>query len=109
MKKKFVLSTKKSLFDPIEIEIDGKTYQSNKLSRALFDELKQYEEDATKGNIDALYKQVNVIFGIEEPVLAQLDIREIEALIEYATNKIFHPEKEKKETAKNGSKSGDKS
>lgn len=109
MSKKFVLSTKKSLFDPIEIEIDGKTYFSKKLCRALFDELKKHEEEALKGNIEALYEQVNVIFGIDASVLENLDIREIEAMIDFATNKIFHPDKEKKkDPEKNESESGDK-
>jgi len=107
MNNRFVLSTKKSLFDPIEVEVDGKIYQSKKLSRELFDELKKYEKDAMGGDLDALYKQVNIIFGIESSILNALDIRDIQAMLEFATNKIFHPDK--KDESKNESRPGEKS
>lgn len=106
MNNRFVLSTKKSLFDPIEVEVDGKIYQSRKLNRPLFDEIRKHEKSANEGDIDALYKQVNIIFGIEPSVLNALDIRDIEAMLTFATKKIFHPDK--KDEAKNGSKPGDK-
>ncbi len=55
---KLVLSTTKSIHDPIEVEIDGKTYQNNPFSRATFDKVKKHEEAALKGDTEGLYKQV---------------------------------------------------
>lgn len=86
---RLVLSTQKSLHKPIEVEVDGKTYQNKPLSRATFDEVKKYEKAAVGGDIDALYKQVQLLFPIAIEVLNKLDIRDINTLITYTTTKIF--------------------
>ena len=90
--KKLILSTQKSLHKPIEIEVDGKTYQNRPLSKATFDEVKKYEKAAVGGDIDALYKQVNVLFGVPVDVLNKLDIRDVNTLLTYTMAQIFKPD-----------------
>ena len=90
--KKLVLSTQKSIHKPIEIEVDGKTYQNRPLSRATFDEVKKYEKAAVGGDIEALYKQVEVLFGVPLAVLNKLDIRDVNTLLQYTMAQIFQPD-----------------
>lgn len=111
-----VLSTKKSLYDPIEIEIDGKKYRSRPLSFGLIEELEKHEEAGKKGDIGALYSQVNVLYGIKKRVLRKLDIRDIQKLVSFmmkkvsqTTEKISRLDKEKVGTEKNELKPGDRS
>ena len=106
--KKLVLSTQRSIHKPIEVEIDRKTYQNRPLSRATFDEVKKHEKAALKGDIEALYKQVNILFNVPMTVLDKLDIRDINTLLQYTMTKVSQPlpttAKEKAE--KNASKPG---
>ena len=106
--KKLILSTQKSIHKPIEIGIDGKTYQNRPLSRATFDEVKKYEKAAVGGDIESLYRQIHALFPVPMEVLNKIDIRDINTLLTYTMAQIFQPaattDKEKAE--KNGSKPG---
>lgn len=106
--KKLVLSTQKSIHKPIEIEVDKKIYQANSLSRTLFDEIHKHEKDAKEGDIEALYKQVQLLYPISLVVLNKLDIRDIGSLIEYTMTKIFQAsaKTDKEKAEKNAPKPG---
>ncbi len=106
--KKLVLSTQHSLHAPIEIEIDNKTYRNNPLSRALFDEIKKHEKAAAKGEIEELYKQVQILYSVPIVVLNKLDVRDINTLIEYTMSRIFQPslKTDEEKAAKNAPKPG---
>jgi len=104
--KKLVLSTQKSIHKPIEVEIDGKAYQNRPLSRMTFDEVKKHEKDALGGDIEALYKQVQILFGVPMEVLNKLDVRDVNTLLEYTMAQIFQPSAttDKEKAEKNESK-----
>jgi len=87
--KKLILSTQKSIHKPIEVEIDGKIYQNKPLSRTLFDEVRKYEKAAVAGDIEALYKQVEILYGVAIEVLNKLDVRDVNSLLEYTMAQIF--------------------
>jgi len=86
--KELELSTKKSLHDPIRIKIDGKTYENNPLVRTLFTELRVLQKNAEKGDDNALYAQIKLLFPIPDSVLDALDIRDISKMLSYATQQI---------------------
>ena len=97
------LSTKRSIHPPIEVKVDGKTYQCNLLSRATFERLKKHEKAALKGDVDAIYAQVQALYPIPKEVLGGLDMRDINTLLEYTMSKIFgskEPETEAEEEEK---------
>lgn len=106
--KKLVLSTQKSIHKPIEIDVDGKTYQNNPLSRTLFDEVRKYEKAAINGDIKALYAQVQLLYPIPNKVLNSLDIRDIGTLLEYTMAQIFQAsvKTDKEKAEKNAPKPG---
>lgn len=107
-KDKLILSSRKSIHKPIEVEIDGKTYQNRPLSRTLFEEVKKHEKDALAGDIDALYKQVQILYGVPIEVLNKLDIRDVSSMLEYTMTQILNPpvKTDKEKAEKNGSKPG---
>lgn len=109
--KKFELSTRKSLHPPIEIDIDGKTYKTRLLSKALFDEIRAHEKAALEGDQAALYKQVQLLYGVPTAVLDKLDIRDIGSLLEHTMEKIVPTETPPAEekAGKNASKPGEHS
>jgi len=104
--KKLILSTQKSIHEPIEVEIDGKTYQNRPLSRATFDEVRKHEKEALKGDIEALYKQVQILYGVGMDVLNKLDIRDVSSIINHTMTKVSQPIVEKEKAEKNESKPG---
>jgi len=106
--KKLILSTQKSIHKPIEVEIDGKTYQNRPLSRVTFDEVKKYEKAALGGDIEALYKQVQALFSVHMDVLNKLDIRDVNSLLDYTMAQVFQSSvgTEKEKAEKNESKPG---
>jgi len=105
---KLELSTKKSIHKPIEVEIDGKTYQNRPLSRALFEEVKKHEKAALAGDTEALYKQVQVIYGVSIEILNKLDIRDVNSLLEYTMTQILQSsvKTDKEKAEKNESEPG---
>lgn len=86
-----VLSTRKSIHKPIEIKVDGKTYQNNPLSKDLFDEVRKHEKAALAGDIEALYNQVQLLFSVPVEVLNKLDVRDVNSLLDFTMAKIFQP------------------
>jgi len=107
----FSLSTKKSLHPPIEIKIDGKTYQTRLLSKALFDEMRVYQKSAEKGDEKSLYKQVRLLYNIPLDVLDKLDVRDISALLKHTMTQIISPPTttgKKEKAGKNVPKPGEK-
>jgi hypothetical protein len=100
---KFVISTKKSLYKPIEIEIDGKDYTIESISPAMLDKVRKFEKLSMKGDIGALIDQLAVLTGIEKEKAMNLDVRDITDLLKYITDKIFKPEKLEDKEEKNES------
>lgn len=88
-KQELKLSTKKSIHPPIVIRIDDKAYENNPLSRIMFEELKKYEKAALGGDIEALYKQVQLIYSVPMEELNKLDVRDVKTLLEFTMTKTF--------------------
>lgn len=92
---RLVLSTKKSLYDPIEIVIDDKTYESLKTTRAVLKKIDELDKLVDKENTDALYKIVQLMFDVDMSVLEKLDKREVENIYIFAKRKFVEIEKER--------------
>ncbi len=105
-----VLSTTKSIHKPIVIVIDNKSYENNPLSRALFDDVREYEQAALDGDIEALYKQVEILYSVPLDVLNQLDVRDVNSLLTFTMARIFEAaaETKKEKAGKNASGPGPK-
>ena len=93
---RLILSTKKSLYDPIEIVIDGQVYQSLKTTRTVLKKIDELDEfvDGRK-DIDAVYKIVQFLFSIDMLVLEKLDKREVENIYIFVKRKFAEIEKER--------------
>jgi len=90
------LSTKKLLYKPITIEIDGKLYESKPINRAMLEQMSELESQIRSGNAQSAYDQVKLMFG-NHSVFDKLDLRQINDIISYVTTCLFRPEKVKEE------------
>ena len=85
---RLVLSTRKSLYAPIEITIDDRTYYSKKTTHAVLMEINKLDSAVGKESTEALYKVVRLMFDIEQKVLEKLDKREVEDIYIFAKKKF---------------------
>ena len=94
---RLILNTKKSLYDPIEIVIDDQVYQSLKTTRAVVKEIDKLDEEIGKDrkNSEALYKAVQLMFGVDMETLEELDKREVENIYIFAKRKFVEIEQER--------------
>ena len=96
---KLVLNTKKSLYEPIEIEIDGQVYQSVKTTRATLKEVNKLDDQILKEpkNDELLYKVIQLLFDVEPSILDKLDKREVQDIFVFSKKKFFEIEKQRME------------
>lgn len=104
-------NTAKSLYKPLEIEVDGKTYQCKKITHDFLEKFLSFTNDALEGDIRAPYKQANFAFGVPLKILYQLDAPEIKEINNEVLSAMANAEKIEAETGKgpNLGSPGDKS
>ena len=77
---RLVLKTRKSIYPPIEIEVEGVIHQSKKFTHPLRIILEPLEKkiDVTKPDWESLCKWMNAVFGLDKKVLNNLETDEVE-------------------------------
>lgn len=100
---KLVLNTKKSLYDPIEITIDGQVYQSVKTTKTVLGEINKLDDEIQKDpdNDELLYKVIRLLFNVESEILDKLDKREVQDIFIFSKKKFFEIEKQRVEIITN--------
>jgi len=107
--KKLVLNTTKSLYKPLEIEIDGKAYYCRKLTKDTIDKIFKFSQKAQDGDVNAPYEQAHFSFSVPLKVLYELHIKEVGDINNKIIEAIVHPTKVEPEEEKNVKGPGDKS
>ena len=94
-----------SLFEPIEIEIDGTVYESKRLTRNIFLEIERLTSAVEGGNIEAGYKILELLLGEKcVKVISNLDISIVNKITKFITDNASTVGQEEK----NGSTPGGK-
>ena len=106
MTERFKVSTKKSLHGPIEIEVDGKVYSRPLITISLLKEVEKHEKKIRKGDFEAMITQINLLTGIPKDLAKQIDIKDLEAMLDHISMKLYG--RGKKADAKNPEKKGSK-
>jgi len=103
---KIVISTKKSLYGAIEIELDGQIYQvivtsgvMNRITETLKD-----PEQVERDPVSALVNQLVIYTGAKKDIVEKLDIRDLKKAIEFITDQISVTTLPGESKEKNGSK-----
>jgi len=89
---KISISTKKSLFEPIEIEIDGETYSIEKVDRDLFKKINPLEpkKDASlPKQVEAVYKQLALMLNAPIKKVERIDYRDAQHILNQISREIF--------------------
>lgn len=100
---RFKVSTKESLFKPIEIEVDGKVYSVSMITAELIEKMEKYDNKAEAADMKAVTELLELIIGIPKEVSRKIDVRDLNKMLTYVSGKIYNPlkyegKKEKKES-----------
>ena len=103
---KLILSTKKSIYGPIEIELDGQSYLVNAdaESMAKIQETTRDEKKLRGDPITALIKQLVIYTGVKEEVAKKLDLRDLKKAISFISDELNKSEDKTETEEKNESK-----
>ena len=100
---RFKVSTKKSLFKPIEVEVDGVVYSVDMITADMIEKVTKFDKGAKGGDMTAVMEQLELLIGIPTKIAKKLDVRDLEKMMTYVSAKIFNPGKYEVEEEKNGS------
>jgi len=97
---KLTIDTKadESLFEPIEIEINGETFEAKRLTRPLLLGIESLMKQMGEGSFDAAYKAIELLLGDDAlDVISDLDLAQVTKIIRFITDTSM-PEEEKNES-----------
>src|SRR4030043_167409 len=98
---KLSIDTGASIYEPIEVEIDGKIFRLRKLAHKDFSELEALDKKVMEGHLVAAYERLDILFGPDESFL-KLDIHQVGEIIRFVAAQILNPEKKEKNLPKPG-------
>jgi len=97
------IDTQKSLFKPIEVEIDGKVFEVKRLTRTVAQEIEKFSKQINDGQLDAAYLQLEMFLG-EDEAIGNLDLHQVNEITRFIVKNIISPEEEEKNAPKPGDK-----
>lgn len=102
MSNKLVIDTKtqKSLFKPIEVEINGKNYSLDELTVERLEVMNEYEKQVQKGDLSAASKQLPLLFDVPINEVRKMDIRLVSKILNHLLECIFRAEEKEEEIEK---------
>jgi len=89
------IESEKSLYQPIEVEIDGHIFSLKKVTQKMLGEIGRLDEEIPKGNLEAAWQRLEVLFGPSK-LFAKLDIFQVGEIIRFVVRSIVAPEAEEK-------------
>jgi len=92
---KLAIDTRASLFEPIEIEIDGEKFQVKPLTRDLLRKIQDLDEKILGGNADAPYERLEALIGTS-PIIDGLTLQQVIEITMFIVNSARTPKKTEK-------------
>lgn len=83
------IDTKKSLFDPIEIKIDGVNYPVREMTEGMLEQIQELAKEVEKGSVVAVRKQITLLVDLPEETIKGLTMANLKNLIEALSDKCI--------------------
>ena len=97
------IDTKKSLYEPIEVEIDGKIFEVQAVDRAVFRKMNEFDEQTKQGNLEAAYQKLELLIG-RHKFIESLKLEELAKIHEFINSNLLRPPKAEKNSPGPGDK-----
>jgi len=85
----------KSLYEPVEVEINGKVFQVISIGRDTIKKIEEYDAAVKKGNLDAAYERLELFIG-KHKLISNLKIEEMIEITDFIIQSVFTPVKKEK-------------
>lgn len=100
------LDTKTSLFEPIEVEIDGRRYELKRITIGDLERIQTLQDVAAAGSVKAIREMLETLFvGDVTDVLRSLPLDKFTELVEVVVKKSVKPSAEEKNLPRPGGES----
>lgn len=86
------IDTTRSLYKPVEVEIDGKVFEVQPLTRAKLRDLSALEKRIRTGDSEAAYEQLEIMLGTKD-ILETLTLQHVNEIVTFVTSQIYQPER----------------
>lgn len=103
---KLLISTKKSLYKPIVVNIDGQDQEVIPITKKILKKLKEFEDKIREGDAEAAYAQLELLMDTKK-FTDKLELRQVNEIIRFVTISIHAPEKKETKPEKKESGSGE--
>lgn len=98
---KLTVDTKASLYEPVEVEIDGKIFQVKKMTKEIIQKLAELDALVRKGKTYAIFQRVELMIGKSEEV-SRLGVGEAIKIMKFIIDTAFNPEPAEKNLLRPG-------
>jgi len=89
----FSIEKDKSLFSQIKVMLHGKEFMVRRIARKELKELNSFEKEMLGGNLDAAYSELEYLFDCKDPIIDDLEVREVSELINHISIEVFKRER----------------
>jgi len=92
-----------SLYDPIEVEIDGEIFRVKKITRDMLQKIQELDTETGKGNLEAAYQRLELFIG-KHKVINNLALEDLIEITNFIVTNLFRPKKQEKNLQRSGAK-----
>jgi hypothetical protein len=89
---KLTINTKSSLYDPIEIDINGETYSIKNLNTEFFEKADKFDQMVIDGNLKGNSLFLHECLGVPLKLARRLDFRTINKIKTFITEALTNAE-----------------
>jgi hypothetical protein len=91
---KIVINTKKSIYKPILVEIDGKVFTVRRLPQKALEKLHEMDKLCSEGaDFKAPYDRLRYLLNTTDGKIALLELKEVNAITTFILRQLRNPEK----------------
>lgn len=87
--------TSLSLYDPLEVEINGKVFKVKPVGRNMIKRIGELDAEVRKGNLDAAYERLELLIG-KHKVIDELILEDLIEITDYITHNLIRPKRKEK-------------
>ena len=98
---KFKVNTKTSLFEPVEIEIDGKIFKVKKITKEINQQIIELDKKAREGDSEAIFQRLELLIGPSKE-FNNLGLDEVVSITKFISENILRPTPIEKNSSRPG-------
>jgi len=92
---KFKVETDNSLYEPLEVEIDGETFPVINLDREAMRKLQEFDTQLYAGDADAAYRRLEFLIG-KTGKIDKLTVQQVVGITDFIVKETQKPQKKEK-------------